>query len=89
MIRKATIFVLTIYRMFLSPFLGNNCRFYPSCSLYARIAIERFGVWCGGLLILQRLLKCHPWYNGNGYDPVPDVLPARKRVFGLIKKTGT
>lgn len=81
MIRKSIIFVLTIYRMFFSPFLGNNCRFYPSCSLYAHIAVERFGVWYGGGLILRRLLKCHPWYNGDWYDPVPDVLPASKESF--------
>jgi putative membrane protein insertion efficiency factor len=61
---------LTAYRYLISPFLGANCRFYPSCSEYAREAIERHGAWRGSLLALRRLGRCHPWHDG-GYDPVP------------------
>ena len=61
---------LTAYRYLVSPFLGANCRFYPSCSEYAREAIERHGAWQGSLLAVRRLGRCHPWHDG-GYDPVP------------------
>ena len=65
--------LITVYRSLISPFLGANCRFYPSCSLYTQIAIERFGIIRGLWLALKRLLKCHPWNDGcDWYDPVPD-----------------
>lgn len=65
--------LITLYRNLISPFLGANCRFYPSCSLYAQIAIERFGVVRGLWLSLKRLLRCHPWNDKRDwYDPVPD-----------------
>lgn len=69
--RKLMIHLLKGYRFFISPLLGNNCRFYPSCSSYAETAIERFGVIRGSWLALRRLSKCHPWHVG-GLDPVPD-----------------
>ncbi len=67
------LFVLLIrgYSYLVSPFLGNNCRFHPTCSCYAQTAIERHGVFRGGWLTIRRLLHCHPWHPG-GYDPVPD-----------------
>ena len=58
------------YQLLLSPWLGSNCRFYPSCSCYAHIAIERYGTLRGLWLGLRRLLRCHPFHEG-GYDPVP------------------
>jgi uncharacterized protein len=58
------------YQLGLSPMLGPHCRFYPSCSCYARTAIERYGIWRGSWLGLRRLLRCHP-FNEGGYDPVP------------------
>jgi hypothetical protein len=61
---------IRLYRYFLSPMLGPNCRFYPSCSCYAEEAIEHHGVVRGGYLAARRILRCHPWHPG-GYDPVP------------------
>ncbi|MBJ7539151.1 membrane protein insertion efficiency factor YidD [Marinomonas transparens] len=65
-------FILLVrgYQLIISPLLGNNCRFYPSCSQYMIQAIERFGVIKGVYLGLKRLSKCHPWHEG-GMDPVP------------------
>ena len=58
------------YQYALRPMLGANCRFAPSCSDYAREAIERHGALGGGWLALRRVLRCHPYHPG-GYDPVP------------------
>ena len=59
------------YRLTLSPFVGRNCRYLPTCSEYALEALDRHGPWTGTRLILRRLGRCHPW-GGHGYDPVPD-----------------
>ena len=59
------------YQLALSPLLGANCRFHPSCSEYAREAVLCHGALRGGWLALKRLLRCHPWYPG-GSDPVPN-----------------
>jgi putative membrane protein insertion efficiency factor len=58
------------YSYFISPFLGNNCRFYPSCSAYASEALDTHGFWRGARLTLARIAKCHPFHAG-GCDPVP------------------
>lgn len=47
------------------------CRFRPTCSTYAVTALQRFGLWSGGLLMLRRIVRCHPFYHGNLNDPVP------------------
>ncbi len=62
------------YRLFLSPFLGRQCRFLPTCSGYAEEALRRHGALFGGYLALRRLARCHPW-GGSGYDPVPERTP--------------
>ncbi|TNC46589.1 membrane protein insertion efficiency factor YidD [Rubellimicrobium rubrum] len=59
------------YRMLLSPYVGHNCRYTPTCSAYALQALERHGALKGGWLMLRRLGRCHPW-GGFGVDDVPD-----------------
>ena len=61
---------LRFYRYAISPRLGRNCRFYPTCSEYAIEAVERHGALRGGLLAAKRVGRCHP-FNRGGYDPVP------------------
>ncbi|MBT4520593.1 MAG: membrane protein insertion efficiency factor YidD [Halieaceae bacterium] len=68
--RHLSIFLIRCYQACLSPFLGNHCRFYPSCSSYAQQAIASHGFIAGSYLGLKRLSKCHPWHEG-GHDPVP------------------
>jgi putative membrane protein insertion efficiency factor len=58
------------YRLVLSPLLGPNCRFQPTCSAYALEALGRHGALRGGLLAVLRVARCHPW-GGSGFDPVP------------------
>jgi uncharacterized protein len=63
---------IAVYRFAISPLLGVNCRHLPTCSDYAREAIERNGGWKGGWLALSRLSRCHP-LGSAGFDPVPDI----------------
>ncbi len=70
MLRKAGILAISIYQFTLSPILGGQCRFYPSCSSYTKQAIEKYGFRKGLRLGLKRLLKCHPFHPG-GVDYVP------------------
>lgn len=57
------------YQKYLSPLLGKNCRFYPTCSQYTYEAIERYGIFKGLFLGIKRISKCHPFHPG-GYDPL-------------------
>jgi putative membrane protein insertion efficiency factor len=68
--KKILIFIVSGYRIFLSPLLPSSCRFFPSCSAYAEEAIERRGVRSGLRLVIGRLLRCRPGDPG-GHDPVP------------------
>ena len=69
--RTLLIALVQLYRWFVSPLLGRNCRFYPSCSSYALEALERHGAVRGSLLATRRICRCHPW-NPGGFDPVPE-----------------
>jgi putative membrane protein insertion efficiency factor len=67
---KVLLALVAAYRYLLSPMLGRNCRFFPSCSEYAMEALERHGALRGTWLTVRRVARCHPWHPG-GYDPVP------------------
>jgi len=62
--------IVRFYRYFISPLLGQNCRYQPTCSAYALDAIRLHGGLKGGWLAIKRVMRCHPW-GGSGYDPVP------------------
>lgn len=59
-----------LYRYAISPWLGVNCRYAPTCSAYALEALQKHGAFRGGALAVRRIARCHPW-GGSGYDPVP------------------
>lgn len=77
--RSLILGMIKLYQLVLSPLLGANCRFHPTCSNYAIQAIDRFGVVKGGYLSLRRLIKCHPFHEG-GFDPVPDTNKDQQRI---------
>ena len=88
--------LIRLYQRVVSPYWPGTCRYLPTCSEYAREAVEGLGPWVGGWLALRRLLRCHPM-GGSGYDPVPlphdlseidggDLAPATADVSGGIPK---
>jgi putative membrane protein insertion efficiency factor len=62
--------LIRIYQLLISPMLGANCRYTPTCSQYGVEAIRKYGPFKGGWLTLKRIGSCHPW-GGHGHDPVP------------------
>ncbi|NOU23923.1 MAG: membrane protein insertion efficiency factor YidD [Methylotenera sp.] len=70
MMARILIFLLKAYQVLLSPFLGQQCRFYPTCSQYGLEAIHKHGAIVGSYYTIRRLLRCHPWHAG-GHDPIP------------------
>lgn len=74
--RQMLVGLVQIYRYTVSPLIGPRCRYLPTCSEYAREALEKHGVVRGGWLALRRIGRCHPWKwlgGGSGYDPVPEA----------------
>ena len=77
---RVLIAIVRGYRLLLSPWLGNACRFEPTCSRYALGVLERHGALAGSYLTVHRILRCSPWCEG-GHDPVPDNPP---RLFSRL-----
>lgn len=80
MFKTISVFLIKIYQKFLSPLLGNNCRYTPTCSQYAIEAIQKHGVIKGMLLGVWRILRCNPFSKG-GFDKVPDKKSIVKWVY--------
>ena len=74
--------MIRLYQAFVSPFLGDHCRFYPSCSSYAAEALRKHGFIMGLALGAARIMKCHPFHPG-GFDPVPDRLQPASHFFDV------
>ncbi|MCG0275095.1 MAG: membrane protein insertion efficiency factor YidD [Thermosediminibacteraceae bacterium] len=69
MFKKTIIALIVFYQKVISPMKPRSCRFYPTCSEYAKLSIEKYGMIRGGIKAIRRILKCHPFHPG-GYDPV-------------------
>jgi len=69
--RQALLLLVRGYRLLLKPWIGNACRFEPTCSAYSLDALQRHGALKGSALTAGRILRCQPWCDG-GHDPVPD-----------------
>ncbi len=70
MVSKILIFFIKVYRLLVSPILGQNCRFWPTCSEYSIQALQEYGVLKGTKFILKRIVRCNPW-GGSGIDVLP------------------
>jgi len=80
MLKRGLLVLLRFYKAGISPLLPPSCRYEPTCSEYARIAIERHGAGRGSWLALRRLGRCHP-FGGSGFDPVPDAgIPSDQKL---------
>lgn len=69
--KKLFLLLIRFYQRCISPCFPPRCRFRPTCSAYAFEAISKYGALKGGWMALKRLCRCHPFYKGNWYDPVP------------------
>lgn len=67
---KPFLFLIKVYQKGISPFFPSTCRFQPTCSHYAKEALQVHGLFKGGILALKRIFSCHPW-GKSGFDPVP------------------
>ena len=83
--QQLLIAMVLAYRTLLKPWLGNACRFEPTCSAYALQALRQHGAVVGGSLAAGRLMRCHPWCDG-GCDPVPRQTPALFMRLGLGRR---
>lgn len=84
--KKVLLALIRFYQRHISPAFPARCRFLPTCSAYAVEAIERFGAAKGSWLALKRFLRCHPFYRGPMYDPVPEKPSRHKRKKNRRKK---
>ena len=84
--KRAALTLIRAYQLLISPVLPPACRFYPSCSEYAREAVEKWGIVQGLGLTARRLARCHPW-GGHGVDPVPENQGLGFRGQGLGNTT--
>jgi len=84
MLKKVFIFPVRLYQWTLSPILGGQCRYEPSCSQYMIDAINEWGPLKGSWLGLRRIARCHPW-GGHGHDPVPRKQGAKSKEQGAAK----
>ena len=64
------ILMIRLYQFFISPLLGQNCRYLPTCSEYSVMSLKEHGLFRGSILSIKRISKCHPW-GSHGFDPVP------------------
>ncbi len=85
MLRKLFILPIKFYQVAISPWLGTNCRYQPTCSHYMVDAIEEWGIIKGTWLGIRRIGRCHPW-GGHGYDPVPKKHTHKKGNSGKSPK---
>ena len=69
--KKLLLALISFYKRSISPATPPSCRFTPTCSAYAYEAINKYGAFKGGYLALKRICRCHPFYKGDFYDPVP------------------
>ena len=76
-----------LYRLLLSPLLGQRCRFAPTCSRYALDALENHGAFRGSWLAVRRVGRCHPW-NAGGHDPVPSGRSTPDRTLDSRRRAG-
>ena len=78
LLARPLVLLVKLYRVAVSPWLGANCRFEPTCSEYAIEALRTYGAFRGTMLTVRRIGRCHPW-GGSGYDPVPGGQPESDR----------
>ncbi len=69
--KRLILWLINFYRKHISPHTPPSCRFTPTCSAYAYEAINKYGIMKGGWLAVKRIVRCHPFYKGDPYDPVP------------------
>jgi putative membrane protein insertion efficiency factor len=72
------VFLIRFYKGAISPFTPASCRFSPTCSSYALVALENHGLWKGSYYAIRRITSCHPW-GKSGYDPVPPKKDSQKK----------
>ena len=77
LIAPILVFLIKLYQIIISPLLGQNCRYLPTCSEYSIEALETYGFIKGIYISLKRILSCHPWGNG-GYDPLKKEMKVKK-----------